>query len=37
MRLFRGLKMGRRRTQTEGSDASDHFVFVNERRVEDIK
>jgi len=28
--------MGRRRTQTEGSDDSDHFVSINERRVNDI-
>jgi len=26
----------RRRTQTEGSDASDHFVSINERPVDDI-
>ena len=27
----------RKRTQTEGSDASDHFVSVNERPVDDIR
>ena len=29
--------MNRKRTQTEGSDASDHFVSVNERPVDDIR
>ncbi|XP_023323852.1 phosphatidylserine synthase 1 [Eurytemora carolleeae] len=34
-RLIGGI-MNRKRTQTEGSDASDHFVSVNERPVDDI-
>ena len=29
--------MNRKRTQTERSDASDHFVSVNERPVDDIR
>ena len=36
-RYLKKKKMRRKRTQTEGSDASDHFLTINDRRVDDIR